>query len=116
MWIEGLPIMITCPITRPENQMGIQARVALLAAGLFAVPALAVYALVTSATARAYDPSYYTWCTQSLGQTVDVCCSKAGGEPFNGGCADPAVVSPPVTAVPTVTQQVLPPVVVAPAP
>jgi hypothetical protein len=108
--------MITCPITSPKHQMGLRVRVALLAAGLLAVPALAVTLFVHPATARAFDGDYFNWCKDSLGQSPDVCCTGAGGELFNGSCVDPALLNPAVTAVPTVTQQVLPPVVVVPTP
>ena len=96
-------------------------RVTLFAAGLFSVLTLAVIPFVHPATARAFDSDYYDWCknnlTQSQGKNgLEFCCSKAGGELLNGGCYDPAVLHPPITAVPTVTQQVLPPVIVQPAP
>jgi len=91
-------------------------RVALFAVGLFALLALAVSPLLHPATARAYDSQYYEFCTQNMGQDSDTCCTNAGGELSNGACYDPAFLHPLVTAVPTVTQQILPPVVVAPPP
>ena len=108
------------PITEAERPMSSRrpagGRVSCFVAGLFAVLALVVGgAFMLSATAHADHDKYYSWCTTSLGQTSDVCCTNAGGELFNGMCWDPLVLHPRVTAVPTITQQVLPPVV-APAP
>jgi hypothetical protein len=118
VWIEGLSIMISRPITSAEHQKcwRTRMRMALFAAGLFASLALAVSPFLHPATARAFDDKYYDWCTNSLGQTKAVCCTNAGGEMFSGNCFDPAVLHPPVTAVPTITQQILPPPVIAPAP
>lgn len=116
MWIEGLFTMITRRNTRPDHQMRPRMRVALFVAGLFALLALAVTSFVHPPAARAFDSDYYEFCTQSLGQQQDVCCDNAGGELFNGGCFDPERLNPPVTAVPTVTQQILPPAVFVPAP
>lgn len=110
--------MNTCPIASPEQPMHMRAhtRVALLAAGVFAVLALAVTAFVHPATARAYDGDYFTFCRDSLGQPDEVCCVNSGGEWSSGRCYDPADLHPILTPVPTVTQQVLPPVIVAPPP
>ena len=119
MWIEGLSTMITRPNISPAHPIRwrLRMRTALVVAGLYAVLALAVSVVVHPATARAYDGDYYTWCTKSLGQSSAVCCTNAGGELFSGGCVDPEVLHPPVTAVPTITQQILPPpVIVQPAP
>jgi hypothetical protein len=108
--------MTTGAIADPGHQMGSRTRKSLLAAGVLALFALAFSALALPATARAYDDKYYTWCTSSLGQQSDVCCTNAGGELFNGGCFDPQVLHPPVTAVPTVTQQILSPAVIGSPP
>ena len=107
--------MITRPIASAEHQMRwrTRARMALFAAGLFALLALAAIPFLP-ATARAFDDKYYDWCTTSLGQTENVCCTNAGGEMFSGNCVDPAVLHPPVTAVPTITRQILPAPVIAP--
>jgi hypothetical protein len=88
---------------------------ALFAAAVFAVLALAAVPFLHPATARAYDHKYYDFCTNSLGQPDDVCCANAGGEWSEGSCYDPLELHPLPTPVPTVTQQVLPPVIVAPA-
>jgi hypothetical protein len=116
MWIEGLSSMITCPIPSRGQQMRMRprARVVLFAVGLFALLELAVSLFVHPATARAYDGKYYSWCKDSLGQKPEVCCVNAGGEWSDENCYDPAVLHPIPTPVPTVTQQVLPPVIVAP--
>ena len=81
-----------------------------LAASLYACPV----------TANANDDNYYTWCQQNLapGQGPrgnESCCNNAGGEFSGGQCYDPAALHPLPTAVPTVTQQILPPRIVAPA-
>jgi len=106
----------TRPTTRAEHQIPgcNRMRMALFAAGLFALLALALGSFLQPATARAYDDKYYDWCTESLGQTKKVCCTNAGGEMFSGGCFDPAVLHPPVTPVPTITQQILPPGLIVP--
>jgi hypothetical protein len=120
MWIEGLPIMISGP--EHQIRMGPVTRVALFAAALFAVLALAVSPFVYPVTARAYDGDYYEWCKNNLTGGTDLyrgsdfCCSKAGGELSNGNCVDPVLLHPPITAVPTVTQQVVPPVIFQPPP
>jgi hypothetical protein len=106
--------MNTRPNTVAQQQKHWHMRSALLAAGLFALLALAVSTFLQPATARAFDDKYYDWCTTSLGQTKKVCCTNAGGALFSGSCVDPAVLHPPVTAVPTITRQVLPPAVLAP--
>jgi hypothetical protein len=114
MWIEGLSIMISCT----ENQMRMRppTRMALFAAGLFALLALAVTPFVHPPTARAYDDKYYEFCKDTLAQKPEVCCTNAGGEMASGLCFDPALLHPIPTPQPTITQQVLPPVVVAPQP
>lgn len=111
MWIEGLPIMNSCPIVKAEHPM--RTRVALWAAGLFALLALALTAFLHPAIARAYDHNYYTFCKDSLGQPDNVCCNTSGGEMSNGQCVDPEDVHPVPTVMPT-TQQFFPPVVGAP--
>jgi hypothetical protein len=118
MWIEGSSIMITRANTSPAHPIRwrLRMRTTLFVAGLFAVLALAVSVVVHPATARAYDGDYYAWCTSSLGQNAEVCCDNAGGELFSGGCVDPALLHPRVTPVPTITQQILPPPVIVPAP
>ena len=100
-------------ITRRKHQihMRLPTRMTLFTAGLFAVLAFAVTALLHPPTAHAYDHKYYEFCTDSLGQTPQVCCGNAGGQWSDGECTDLAAVPFPV---PTVTQQVSPPVVVAP--
>src|SRR5271165_651350 len=91
-------------------------RMAGFAAGLFALLAVAVTPFVHPPTARAYDGKYYDFCINNLGQKREVCCTNAGGEWSDENCYPPEVLHPPVTAVPTVTQQLLPPVIVAPPP
>ena len=119
VWIEGLSIMITGANTSAELLTGWRPRTRTVpvVGGLFAVLALAVSVVAHPATARAYDGDYYKWCTESLGQDSDVCCANAGGDLFSGGCVDPEFLHPPVTAVPTITQQIVPPpVIIRPAP
>ena len=101
-------------ITGLEHQMCMRTRtrMVLFAAGLFALLALAVTPFVHPPTAQAYDHDYYAFCTENLGQKAQFCCSNAGGEWSNGSCTDPAALPSPL---PTITQQVLPPVIVAPA-
>jgi len=92
-----------------------RAGVALFAAGLFAVLAFAVTPFLHPSTARAdVDDKYYKFCKDTLGQPDDVCCTNAGGVLSGGSCLPPAVASPTSYPVPTVTQQIVPPVVVAP--
>jgi len=113
MWIEASSIMNSCLIAKAEHPM--RTRVALLAAGLFALLALALTALLPPATARAYDYDYYNQCQSTLGQPANVCCSNAGGEWSNGQCLDPQYVHPLPTVGPT-TQQQFPQVGPAPRP
>ena len=92
-----------------------RARIALFVAGLFALLALAVSAFLHPATTHADDGGYFDFCTNTLSQSPDVCCNNAGGVLSAGGsCLDSAVASPTPFPVPTVTQQVLPPVIIAP--
>lgn len=95
-------------------RMRLRTRVALFAAGLFAVLALAVTPFLHPSTVRADDGDYYDFCTKTLGQPPDVCCTNAGMVPSGGSCLASAVASPTSYPVPTVTQQIAPPVVVAP--
>lgn len=84
--------------------------------------ALAASPFIHPVSARAYDGDYYEWCIHNSpqgqvesqrGNGMDFCCSRAGGELVNDMCYPPAPLS---TAVPTVTQQVLPPVILVPPP
>jgi hypothetical protein len=112
MWIEGVSIVITGP--RHPVGGGLHTRMALFTTGLFASLALAVAPFVQPPTALAWDHDYYDFCTKNLRQPPRVCCNNSGGDwSEDGDCTDPAA---PPTPVPTVTQQVLPPVVVRPAP
>jgi len=100
-------------ITGPEHQMRMRpmTRMRLCAAGSIALLAVAVGPLVYAATARAIDGDYYEFCKNNLRQPDSVCCTNSGGVPSNGVCADPAA---PPTPLPTITQQILPPVISAP--
>jgi hypothetical protein len=111
MWIEGVSIMITGYIHQLRQRASV--RTTQFAAGLFAVLALGVAVFAHLPTAYAYDHDYYAFCTGSLGQTPRVCCTNADGVWSNGDCVEPAALPTPL---PTITQQVIPPVVVAPAP
>jgi len=102
-------------ITRRKHQihMRLPTRMTLFAAGLFGVLAFAVTPFLHPPTAHAYDHGYYDFCIENLGQSPDVCCGNAGGQWSGGACTDAAAVPVPV---PTVTQYVSPPVIVAPPP
>lgn len=86
-------------------------RIALIAAAPITSLAIAVASLVGAPAAHAYDGKYYDFCTNNLQQPEDVCCANSGGQMTNGVCADPAALP---AAPPTITQQVLPPVIGAP--
>jgi len=98
-------------ITGSEHQMRIppRTRVVLFAAGPFALLAVAVAPFVHAPAARA--DNYFEFCKNSLGQPDQVCCNNSGGEWDNGVCASPAALP---TVLPTITQQILPPLIGAP--
>ena len=88
-------------------------RVIRFATGLSATVALALTPFMQPPSAHAWDHDYYEFCTTNLGQPSPVCCSNAGGNwSDDGDCTSAAAVPAPM---PAVTQQVLPPVAVAPA-
>jgi hypothetical protein len=86
-------------------------RIALVVAGPIALLTIAVALLVRIPAARAYDGDYYDFCKNSLQQPDSVCCANSGGQITNGVCADPAAAPTPL---PTITQQILPPVIGGP--
>jgi hypothetical protein len=44
-----------------------------------------------AAIARAdFDPNFYDWCTNNLGESNQYCCDRAGGVIRNGACVNPA--------------------------
>lgn len=99
--------------TGAEHQLRIRPlmRTALVAAGPVVLLTVAVAPLVRAPEARAYDSKYYAFCKDNLQQPDEVCCANSGGQMINGVCADPAVVP---ALPPTITQQILPPVIGAP--
>ena len=86
-------------------------RIALIAGGPLTLLAIAVASLVGAPASHAYDNKYYEFCTNNLQQPEEVCCANSGGQMTSGVCADPAALP---AAPPTITQQVLPPVIGAP--
>ena len=85
--------------------------IAFITAGSITLLTIAVASFTGAHAAHAYDNKYYDFCTNNLQQPEEVCCANSGGQMTNGVCADPAALP---AAPPTITQQVLPPVIGAP--
>ena len=86
-------------------------RISLVVAGTTVLVAAAVAPLMRTPAARAYDGDYFDFCKNSLQQPDSVCCANSGGQMTNGVCGDTPA---PPTPLPTITQQILPPVIGGP--
>jgi hypothetical protein len=79
---------------RPATRVRRLVRATVLSAAL----ALVASPFAHPAIARAdFNPDFYKFCINSLGQGNDYCCAHAGGVVKGGQCADPAtgnVISP----------------------
>ena len=56
-----------------------------------------------------YDPDYYVFCINSIGQEPAYCCPKAGGTFSNGACNAEVIQAPPPN------DRYYPPIIVVPS-